>query len=93
MSYIPCTGVDSRKIGMWVVIGSACFLVFNYRSHIIRASRAPCLIILNIQDGPVVYLFVYAPNLTQLFDIKTMLLTLLIGTYWLIAIILAVITA
>ena len=40
MSYIPCTGVDSRKIGMWVVIGSECMLfgtlIINY---IIAASK------------------------------------------------------
>ena len=40
MSYVPCTGIDSRKLGMWVVIGSECLLfgtlIINY---IISASR------------------------------------------------------
>jgi heme/copper-type cytochrome/quinol oxidase subunit 3 len=40
MSYIPNTGIDSRKLGMWVVIGSECMLfgclIVNY---ILSASR------------------------------------------------------
>lgn len=46
MSYIPCTGVDSRKLGMWVVIGSECMLfgtlIINYilsASRIIRSTQ------------------------------------------------------
>lgn len=46
MSYIPCTGIDSRKLGMWVVIGSECMLfgtlIINYilsASRIIRSSQ------------------------------------------------------
>ena len=46
MSYIPCTGIDSRKLGMWVVIGSECMLfgslIINYilsASRIIRSTQ------------------------------------------------------
>ena len=46
MSYIPCTGIDSRKLGMWVVIGSECMLfgtlIINYilsASKVIREAQ------------------------------------------------------
>ena len=46
MSYIPSTGVDSRKLGMWVVICSECMLfmtlIINYilsASRIIRSTQ------------------------------------------------------